>query len=125
MNGDGRPDLLVANSQVAPYDSEGSIAVLLNETYYASKTALTSSPNPSQVNQSVAFTATITPTPPNGEVVTFYSGKTVLGTGATTSGMATLTTSFSKGGTYTIKAAYPGDPFRKKSSGTVREIVNE
>ena len=100
--------------------------VFLNETSYTTKTALTSSPNPSHVNQSVTFTATIASTPPvpNGELVTFYNGKTNLGTGQTTNGVATLTTSFSKAGNYTIKASYPGDPFRKKSSATVKQVVN-
>jgi uncharacterized membrane protein len=125
VNGDGRPDLVVTNACGSSCSgTEGSVAVLLNETSYSSKTALTSSPNPSQVNQSVTFTATITPTPPNGEVVTFYNGKTNLGTGTTTNGVATLTTSFSKAKTYTIKADYPGDAFRKPSHGTVSQVVN-
>ena len=124
VNGDGRLDIAAINSWQNPLNREGSVAVLLNETSYASKTALTSSPNPSQVNQTVTFTATITPTPPNGEVVTFYNGKTELGTGATTNGVATLTTSFSKAGKYTIKSTYPGDPFRKPSSGKVKQVVS-
>ena len=56
--------------------------------------------------------------------MTFYNGKTAIGTGTTTTGVASLTTSFSKAGTYTIKANYPGDPFHKKSSGSVRQVVN-
>jgi len=124
VNGDGRPDLVVANYQVAPYVTNGTVAVFLNETSYASKTTLTSSPNPSQVNQTVTFTATITPAPPNGELATFYNAKTELGTGATTNGVATLTTSFSAAKTYTIKSTYPGDPFRKPSSATVKQVVN-
>ncbi|MGB0047456.1 MAG: FG-GAP-like repeat-containing protein, partial [Terriglobales bacterium] len=124
VNGDGRSDLVVANNSQSPSNPVPSVAVLLNETYYASKTALTSSPNPSQVNQTVTFTATITPTPPNGELVTFYDGKTDLGTGATTNGVATLTTSFSAAKTYTIKFTYPGDPFRKPSKATVKQVVN-
>ncbi len=124
VNGDGRPDLVVANYQAAPYATNGSVAVLLNETYYASKTALTGSPNPAQVNQPVTFTAAITPASPNGELVTFYNGKTTIGTGTTKDGMASLTTSFATAKTYTIKASYPGDAFRKKSSGTVKLVVN-
>jgi hypothetical protein len=124
VNGDGRPDLVVANYQVAPYVTDGLVAVLLNETYYASKTALTASPNPSHVNRAVTFTATITPGVPNGEIVTFYNGKTTLGTGKTANGVASLTASFSKAKTYTIKASYPGDAFRKGSSGTVKQVVN-
>jgi Bacterial Ig-like domain (group 3) len=74
----------------------------------------------------VTFTATITSTPsvPNGEVVTFYDGKTELGTGTTTNGVATLSTSFAKEKTYTVKASYSGDAFRKASSGTVKQVVN-
>ena len=126
LNGDGRPDLVVTNACVGSCSGNGAVAVLLNETSYTTKTALSSSPNPSHVNQSVTFTASISSTPPvpNGEVVTFYNGKTRLGTGATANGIASLTTSFSKAGTYTIKASYPGDAFRKKSSGTVKQVVN-
>jgi FG-GAP-like repeat/Bacterial Ig-like domain (group 3) len=125
LNGDGRPDLVVNICQDSNCNN-GLVAVLLNETSYTTKTALTSSPNPAQVNQTVMFTATITSTPsvPNGEVVTFYDGKTELGTGATADGVATLSTSFAKAKSYTIKASYPGDAFRKASSGTVKQVVN-
>ncbi len=127
VNGDGRPDLVVTNACGSSCSgTEGSVAVLLNKTSYTSKTALTSSPNPAHVHQTVTFTATIASTPPapNGEVVTFYNGKTNLGTGKTANGVATLTTSFSKAKTYTIKASYSGDAFRKASSGTVKQVVN-
>jgi len=127
VNGDGRADLIVTNFWESPYVQEGTVAVLLNETSYTTTTTLTSSPNPSQVNQSVTFTATISSSPavPNGEVVTFYNGKTELGTGTTTNGIATLATSFSSAGKFTIKAAYPGDGFRKPSSGSVKQVVNK
>jgi len=49
---------------------------------------------------------------------------TELGTGTTTSGIVTLTTSFSSPGRYAIKATYPGDAFHKASSGKVRQVVN-
>jgi len=127
VNGDGRPDLLVSNEFLNQDNyNDGSAAVLLNETTYTTKTALTSSRNPSQVNQTVTFTATITSNPavPNGEFVTFYNGKANLGTGATANGVASLSTSFSTAKTYTIKASYPGDAFRKASSGTVKQVVN-
>jgi len=128
VNGDGRPDIVVTNlcGPDKSCVSHGTVAVLLNKTTYKTTTALTSSPNPSHVNQSVTFTATITSTPaaPDGETVTFYNGKTNLGTGTTKNGVATLTTSFAKADTYTIKATYSGDPFRKKSTGTVKQVVN-
>jgi len=126
LNGDGRPDLAVANMcSTSCSNPEGIAGVLLNETYYASKTVLASSPNPSQVNQTVTFTATITPGVSNGEVVTFYNGKTEIGTGTTTNGVATLSTSFSSAGKFTIKASYPGDAFRKPSSGSVKQVVTQ
>jgi hypothetical protein len=127
LNGDGRPDLVVTNAGASSGDyNDGSITVLLNATSYSSKAAITSSPNPSQVNQAVTFTATIASTPPipNGEVVTFYDGKTNLGTGTTTNGVASLTTSFAKAKTYTIKGDYPGDAFHKKSSATMKQAVD-
>jgi hypothetical protein len=78
------------------------------------------------INQSVTFTATTTSNPPvsDGETVTFYNGAAKIGTVTTTNGVATLATSFSKAKTYTIKASYPGDPFHKASSGTVKQVVN-
>jgi len=131
MNNDGRPDIAVTNSCTTLRDCEknvgvGSVSALLNLLIVTTTTKLTSSPNPSRVNQPVTFTATVTSNPaiPNGETVTFYNGPTKIGTGSTTSGVATLTTSFSTTGTYTIKASYPGDAFHKPSSGKVRQVVN-
>jgi hypothetical protein len=127
VNGDGKPDIMVANRCTNNNNCYGTVGVLLNKTLLAStNTVLTSSQNPSQPNQSVTLTATTTANPPirNGEIVTFYNGTTAIGTGATTNGIATLTTSFSKSGKYTIKASYPGDAFHKVSKGTVKEIVN-
>jgi hypothetical protein len=98
---------------------------MLNNNLATTKTKLTSSVNPSQVGQSVTFTATVTSSPliPDGETVTFYNGATQIGTGTTTNGVATLTTSFSAAGKYTIKASYPGDAFHKAGSGTVKQTV--
>jgi hypothetical protein len=93
-----------------------------------SKTAAATSGSPSTVGQPVTFTATVTShnaTIPNGEIVTFSSGKTTLGTGTITGGVASLTTSFSKAKTYTVKAAYPGDNTFEPSSGTVKQIVEK
>ena len=120
LNGDGRPDLAVAE------ESEG-VSVLLNELTVATKTALAASPDPAAINQPVAFTATVSASPavPNGEAVTFDNGSTVLGTATTANGTASLTTSFSKAKTHTIKADYPGDAFRKKSSGSAKLVVNQ
>jgi len=133
VNADGRPDVLVANLcntwRCSGVDwTGGSVGVLLNDFTAKTSTEVNSSLNPSQVNQSVTFTATITSSSsvPNGSTVTFYNGATEIGAGTTTTGIATLTTSFSKAGKYTIKASYPGDAFHKASSGTVKQrVVNQ
>ncbi len=73
--------------------------------------SLTSSINPADTYQSVTFTAVITSQfggALSGSVV-FYSGLHALGTGQINGDRATLTTSFSTSGTYSISAKYNGD----------------
>ena len=85
------------------------------------KTIVSSSQNPSNVSQSVTFTATITATigtVPDGEFVTFKDGTTALGTGTTTAGVASLTTSSLSAGTHNIKASYAGDVNYQASTST-------
>ncbi len=90
-------------------------------------TSVKSSGSPTPVGTSVIFTATIHSSPgtvPNGEGVTFTDGTTVIGTGATASGIATLTTSSLAVGTHTIIATYAGDAnFSPSTSATVSETV--
>ena len=127
FDGDGRFDVVVANWSGAS-GSDGAIGVLLNNFTFTSTTTVTSSLNPSFVTQSVLLTATVTSTdgqPPDAETVTFYDGKTEIGTGTTKNGTATLSTSFSKATNHTIKASYPGDDLHKASSGTVKQVVNK
>jgi hypothetical protein len=128
VNGDGRADLLVASLCVKRCINQppGTVGVLFNDLFVTTNTKAAASPNPSKVNQSVTFTATITADPPlpNGEVVSFYNGATKIGAGATTNGVATFATSFSTAGKYAIKASYPGDAFHKGSSGIVKQLVN-
>ena len=127
VNGDNRPDIVTANYCSTKSACNGTVAVLLNTTQVKTTTAIASSTNPSSLDQSVVFTATLTSSPsvPDGELVTFYQGSTVLGTAPVASNVAKFTASFSKAGTFTIKAAYAGDAFHKKSSGTVKQVVNQ
>jgi hypothetical protein len=93
------------------------------------KTALTSSPNPSTSGQAVTFTATITANftgRPTG-TVTFRDNTTatVLGTGAVnSSGHASFTTSKLTVGTHAVKADYGGDTnFNSSTSATHNQVV--
>jgi hypothetical protein len=120
MNGDGRDDVVVADS------GDSTVGLLLNTLTVATTTAISSSLNPSQISQTVTFTAAVTSASsiPNGSTITFYNGATRIGTGTTSDGVATLITSFSTAGKYTIKASYPGDAFHKASLKTVKQVVN-
>jgi hypothetical protein len=127
LNGDGKLDIVTADNCTTKDNCNGIVAVLLNSSLLKTTTVLASSANPAVVGQSVTFTATITSATsvPDGETVTFYQGSTALGTGTTSGGIATVSTSFSKSGSFTIKASYPGDAFHKPSSGKVIQVVTE
>lgn len=74
----------------------------------ASSMSLTSSLNPSPVQQSVTFTANVTPAAATGSVQ-FLDGSTVLGATTLTNGAATFSTSSLAQGTHSITASYAGD----------------
>jgi phospholipase C len=93
----------------------------------ASKTVVVTSGSPSTVGQPVTFTATVTSAYgqiPNGETVTFYDSVTQIGTGKTSSGIATFTTSSLSVKTHNIVGKYSGDASFKPSSGSVQQIVD-
>jgi uncharacterized repeat protein (TIGR03803 family) len=91
------------------------------------KTALSSSPNPSQSGQPVTFTAVVssgTAAVADGETVTFKYKTTVLGTGTVSGGSASFTTSTLPAGSDAIKAAYGGDADNLgSSSNQVMQVV--
>jgi hypothetical protein len=90
---------------------------------------LSSSPNPSIYGEMVNFTAVVTSSlgaPPDGEVVTFMKGKTVLGTGTLSGGSASFTTSTLRVGTTSVKAVYGGDSnFAGSTSKAVKQVVEK
>jgi hypothetical protein len=92
----------------------------------ASATHLTTSGSPSHVGQPVTFTAAVTSTfgsIPDGELVTFSDGNTVLGTTSIAGGSATFTTSSLTVKKHTINANYGGDAAFKASHGHVVQVV--
>jgi len=93
-----------------------------------SETTLASSGSPSMEGQPVTFTATVTSkygAIPDGELVTFYDGKTEIGTGTTAGSVATFTTSSLTAKTHHIKATYAGDATFKPSTGRVTQVVDK
>jgi len=105
----------------------GSTSPIFTQTVNpeASSTAFTSTPNPSTVGQNVTLKATVTAAVgiPTGNVI-FKNGNTVLKTVALVNGVASMTTSFSKTGSYSLKAAYQGSPNNQPSSSTVTQTVH-
>jgi len=107
----------------------GSTSSTLSEVInVATTTTLVSSLNPSVVGQPVTFTATVSSSagaPPNGEIITFKNGSSILGTAQLSAGAAALTTSSLAAGIYTITATYAGDSnFAASTSPGLRQVVN-
>jgi hypothetical protein len=84
---------------------------------------LASSANPSSVNQSVTFTATL-PSSVTG-TVTFTSGSTTLGTSPVSSNSASISTSTLPGGADLITATYSGDANNNTAKATLTQTVNK
>jgi len=110
-------------------NSAGSYAELTEEVEklpFRTATAVSTSGSPSFVGQTVVFTATVTCGThqiPDGELVTFYDGKTTLGSVALASGTAAYTTSQLSVKKHTVEATYAGDANFKPSTGKVMQVV--
>jgi hypothetical protein len=89
----------------------------------ASSFTLTSSVNPSQVNQSTILTANLTALGTPTGTVSFYDGTTLLGTVSLTGGTASLTVSFSTPGGHPLKAVYSGDTLTAGATATLLQTV--
>ena len=110
-------DSTFATSTSAP------VAQVVNKA--ATTTSLTSSPNPSNVGQSVTFTATVSSTAgtATGNVI-FNSGSKRLGTGSLSSGVAIISTTSLAAGADPVIATYNGSTsFATSTSNTVSQTV--
>ncbi len=129
MNGDSKPDLLVANACLSYTDcTTGSVGVLLGLAGVQTTTKLDSSLNPSVYGQAVTLTATVTSVgsgTPTG-TVRFENGTTGLGYATIVGGVAMLTKTSLPAGTLSITARYNGDPQSAKStSAPLSQIVKQ
>jgi hypothetical protein len=97
-------------------------------TKSATTTTLSSSPNPSNVGQTVTFTANVTATSgtPTGSIA-FNDGGTTIGTASVdASGSASFTTSTLSAGNHSITAVYGGDTnFETSASAAVTQVVGD
>jgi hypothetical protein len=109
------------------FDPSTSNTVMQVVNKATTKTALTSSLNPSKVGQSVTFTASVTPEF-GGKVtgtVSFYDGATLLKTASVSGGAAKCTTTSLTAGAHTIKATYNGSPdLDGSASAPLTQTVN-
>jgi hypothetical protein len=122
FNGDGRPDLAVAQ-----YDNAGVVAVLLNDSQPGSTTTtLSATPNPSTYWNPITLTATVTSTSgtPVGSI-TFADGGVTLGTALLTGGTATISVQTLSVGTHNLTASYVGDDLFAASTGSASETINQ
>jgi uncharacterized repeat protein (TIGR03803 family) len=101
----------------------------VNPSPAATTTTLSSSLNPSIVAESVTFTAVVSSgagAPPDGEIVSFKKGATVLGTGMLTAGSASFAISTLPVGASSITAVYGGDfNFEGNTSAAFSQVVQK
>jgi hypothetical protein len=107
---------------------EGSTSPPLDQTINqaSTTTTLTSSPNPSAVDQQVTFTAIVTPLyggTPTG-TVTFTQNGDNIGTAPVINGQAIFSKSFGSEGMKSMGANYSGDTNFTGSSGGMTQTVN-
>jgi hypothetical protein len=135
VNGDGRPDAVLANNcgQNGPScggpvnEGGGTVSVLLNN-YGAPPTAtsVVSSVNPADVRSAVTYTAAVTAQSggPLKGTVTFVDGFATIATVLLQDNQAACTTSYTKKGTHSIMATYSGDLNQAAgSAATLTEVI--
>jgi hypothetical protein len=100
-------------------------------TAASSSTQLTAIPNPSSVNQSVTFTATVSPSTssvPLSGTVSFTDNGSAIGCAvqwSASKGVATCSTSTLTKGSHTIVATYAGDVNYSTSSASLSQVVGQ
>ena len=120
-----------ADSTRTAYIDYIRITVTYTESGSATPTTTTLSSLSSVVyGTPVTFTATVSPTPTNGVNVEFYDGLTLLGTGTTSSGIATYTTGATDlnvaGSPHSITAKFVGNgSFATSTSVAQNQVVTK
>jgi hypothetical protein len=117
----GRHSVIASYSGDSNFNPSTSSALPQNVNKATTATALSSSPNPSYLKQSVTFTAIVT-SQFAGTVtgsVTFKQSTTTLATVSLSNGQASYTTTYTSAGTRSITAVYSGDNNNLTSTSAV------
>jgi Bacterial Ig-like domain (group 3) len=126
----GTHSIITSYSGDTQFDGSTSAALSQVINLALTTTTLTSSINPSNAGQSVAFTATVSPNSgtgtPSGTVI-FKDGTATLGSVTlNAAGQATYTTASLTVGTHFITASYGGDSqFNVSASTAMSQVVNK
>ena len=121
------------HSLTAVYSGDGSFLLstspVLSEVVVPTTATVTlsSSENPSYVDQSVTFSVVVSGSPaaPTGSVA-FKEGTTTLGTVSLVNGRANFATTFTKIGTDSILASYSGDEnYKAANSSKLKQVVKQ
>jgi Bacterial Ig-like domain (group 3)/FG-GAP-like repeat/FG-GAP repeat len=133
VNGDGRPDVLLANSCIVnntdcgpPAKVRGVVGVLLNNVGAPpTATTLVPSANPGYKNQVVTYTATVT-SQSGGALkgtVLFQDGAAPIATVTLAGNQAAYSTTYPAGGTHSIAATYSG--VLNTAAGSASDVLTE
>jgi hypothetical protein len=107
------------------YSASASAVVTQTVNKASTTTTLTSNRNPSNLGQSVTFTATVSPSTASGSVQ-FLDGSTVLSTATLSAGRASLSTATLSAGSHSITAKYVGDArYNGSTSAVVTQTVKK
>jgi hypothetical protein len=126
LNGDGRPDLVVAGCMAIGCGGGNEVGIFLHVGTTPTTTTVTSTPNPSVFGQTVTFTATAssgsgTPT----GTVSFSDGSAALGGASLVNGTASITQFLLTGGSHSITATYQGSlQFNSSTSGPLLQVIS-
>ena len=126
FNEAGRFPITATYSGDQNYSARISNIVLQTIDKYATSISMSASPNPSNHDQSVTFSAVVQSNGPSPTgIVAFKKEGRTIGTGTLVNGLATFTKSNLLPGTYTISAMYGGDAESAQSTSPFwQQVVN-